>query len=75
MILLIENNIRGLLGSVMGERYGKSDENRKIFYIDATKIYGHSMSQPIPYYEIEFDRNVCLEDRINTPDDSDFAYF
>ena len=29
MILLLENNIRGGISSVMGDRYIKSDENKK----------------------------------------------
>ena len=53
LILLIENNIRGGISSVMGNRYVKSDENNKIIYADATNIYGHSMSQMLPYDEIE----------------------
>ena len=36
LILLIENNIRGGISSVMGDRYVKSDENIEIIYIDAT---------------------------------------
>ena len=32
------------------------------------------MSQTLPFEEIKFRRNVCLEDIINTPDDSDIAY-
>ena len=31
LILLIENNIRGGISSVMGDRYVKSDENKKVF--------------------------------------------
>ena len=53
LILLIENNIRGGISSVMGNRYVKSDENNKIIYADATNLYGHSMSQFLPYDEIE----------------------
>ena len=53
LILLIENNIRGGISSVMGDRYVKSDENNKILYIDATNLYGHSMCQFLPYDEIE----------------------
>ena len=49
MILLIENKIRGGINSVMGDRYVKSDENEKILYIDATNLYGHSMSQLLPF--------------------------
>ena len=45
LILLIENNIRGGISPVMGDRYVKSDENKKILYMDATNLYGHSMSQ------------------------------
>ena len=58
MILLLENNIRGGISSVMGDRYVQSDENKKILYIDANNLYGHSMSEPLPYDEIKFDNNV-----------------
>ena len=74
MILLLENNIRGSISSVMGDRYVRSDENKKILYIDANNLYGHSMSQPLLYDEIKFD-NVELEEILNTPDDSDIGYF
>ena len=33
------------------------------------------MSEPLPYDEIKFDKNVKLEDILNTPDDSDIGYF
>ena len=75
MILLLENNIRGGISSVMGDTYIKSDENKKVLYIDANNLYGHSMSQFLPYDEIKFDNTVKLEDILNTPDDSDFGYF
>ena len=51
--MLIEKNIRGGISSVMGDRYVKSDEHKKILYIDATNLYGHSMSQMLPYDDIE----------------------
>ena len=74
-ILLLENNIRGVISSVMGDRYVQSDENKKILYIDANHLYGHSMSQPLPFAELRFDNNVKLEDILNTPDDSIIGYF
>ena len=74
-ILLLENNIRGGISPVMGDRYMKSDDNKKILYIDANNPYGHSMSQYLPYDEIKFDNNIKLEDILNTPDDSDIGYF
>ena len=48
MILLLENNIRGGVSCVMGDRYISSDENKKILYIDANNFHGHSMSEPLP---------------------------
>ena len=59
----------------MGDRYVKSDDNKKILYIDANNLFGHSMSEPLPYDEIKFDNNVKLKDILNTPDDSDIGYF
>ena len=41
MILLIENNIRGGISSVMGDRYAKSNDNKKVLCIDANSLYGH----------------------------------
>ena len=75
MIMLLENNIRGGISSVMGDRYVKSSDNKKILYIDASNLYGHSMSQPLPFDEIKFDKNDKLEDILNTPDDSGIGYF
>ena len=75
MILLIESNIKGGISSVMGDRYVRSNENKKILYVDANNLYGHSMSQYLPYDEIKFDNTVKLEDILNTPDDSDIGYF
>ena len=75
MILLLENNIRGGISSIMGDRYIKSDENKKILYVDSNNLYGHSMSEPLPYDEIKFINNFKLEDILNTSDDSDIGYF
>ena len=81
LILLIENIFRGGISSVMGDRYVKSDENKKILYMDASNFYGHSMSQMLPYDEIEMwhgdpDKYRNWLDGIsNTPDDADVGYF
>ena len=66
MILLLENNIRGGISSVMGDRYVKSDENKKILYIDANNLYGWAMSQYLPYDDIKFDNKIKLEEILNT---------
>ena len=53
MISTLENNIRGGVSSVMGDRYVKSVKNKKTIYMDGSNIYGHSMSQMLLYDEIE----------------------
>ena len=79
LILLIENNIRGGISSIIGDRYVKSDENKKILYIDATNLYGHSMSQFLPYDEIEMWHGHpdkywnWLDEILNTPNDSEIG--
>ena len=81
LILLIENNIRGGISSVMGDRYVKSDENKKILYIDATNLYGDSMSEVLTYDEIEMWHGDpdkywnWLDVILNTPDDTEIGYF
>ena len=37
----------------MGDRYAKSDDGKKIWFIDAKILYGHFMSQHLPSDEIE----------------------
>ena len=64
LMLLIENNIRGGIGSVMGDRYVKSDENKKIIYIVATNLYGHSMSRMLPYDEIKMEKKYLFRRNI-----------
>ena len=73
MILTLENNIRGGISSVMGDRCLGTDDNKKILYIDANNLYGQSMSQALPYDEIKFDKNVKVEAILKTPDDSDIG--
>ena len=76
MTLLIENIIRGGISSVMGDHYVKFDENKKIFYMDATILFGHSMSRMLPYDEIEMLHGHSdlymnwLEEILKTPDDN-----
>ena len=80
-ILTLENSIRGGISSVMGHRFVKSDENKKILYMDATNIYGYSMSQPLLYYKISMLHGHpdlymnWLEQISKTPDDCDSGYF
>ena len=40
LILTLENNIRGGISSIMGDRFVKLDENKKKLFIDASNLYG-----------------------------------
>ena len=81
LISTLEDNIRDGISSVMGDRYAKSDENKKILYIDATNLIGHSISQPLPYDEIKMwhdHPNLYmnkLEKILITSDGSEIGYF
>ena len=75
MILLLENNIRGGISSVMGDRYVKSDDHKKILYIDANNLYGYAMSQSLTYQDLKFDSSIDIETILSTPHDSEIGYF
>ena len=75
MILILEKNVRRGISSIMGDRYVKSDDNKKVLYREANKLYDYSMSQRLPYDQIKFDKNVKLEDKLDTADFSDIGYF
>ena len=49
MVLLLENIIPCGISCVMGDRYVKSDENKKILYKDANNFYGWAMSEYLLY--------------------------
>ena len=61
--------------SVMVDWYAKSDESKKILYVDPNNLDGLAISQSLPYDEINFEKNFCLKDILITPDDSDIGYF
>ena len=80
-VLLLEKNIVGGIGSVMGDRYVESYENKEIIYADANTLYGVCMSQALLYDEIEKWHGRPdlymnkLQETINTADDSKVGYF
>ena len=53
LILTLQNNIRGGISSNMGDKYVKSDENEKVLYVGANKLYVWAMCESQPYDEIE----------------------
>ena len=37
-------------------------------------FYGKSMSEPLPYKDLQFNNNVSLDDILNTADDDETGY-
>ena len=56
-------------------------QTKKILYSEANNFYGHSMSEPLPYDEIEMWHGHSdlymkkVEEILKTPDNSDIGYF
>ena len=82
LLLLLENNIRGGISSVMGDRHVQSDENKQILYIDANNLYGWAMSQYLPIGEFgklnfpeEYELEQIVEDLRFIPDDNEYGFF
>ena len=74
MIVLLENNIRGGISSVLRERYVKLNYNDKILKSDAIFLYGWASIQSLLYDKIKFHKNVQLEDSLKIEADNDVAY-
>ena len=75
LVLTLENNIRCGISCVMGHRCVRSDENKKILYVDANSFYGWAMSKSLPYDIVKFDGNFTSEDILINPDDNDIGCF
>ena len=72
---ILENNIRGGISSVTGDRYIKSNGTKKIVYIDAINLYGWALCESLHYDEFQVDKIFKLEGILNFSDDSDIGYF
>ena len=82
LLLLLENIIRGGCSSGMGDRHVESDENTKLFYIDANNLYGWAMSQYLPtgnfekpFFPDNYLQEQVVEDLLKTPKDKEYGYF
>ena len=82
LLQLLENNIRGGISSVMGDRHVQFDENKQILYIDANNLYGWAMSQYLPTGEFKTlqlpensSQDQLVEDLLQIPDDNEYGYF
>ena len=73
MLVLFENTIRRGISSPIGDRFVKSDDNKKIKKIDANNLYGWAMIQSSPYDETEFAKIVQTYDILKTEDNKDIG--
>ena len=82
LLLLLENNIRGGILSVMGDRFVESNEIKQILYIDANNLYGWEMSQYLPtrkFEKLQLPEEYILEQIVEDlrfiSDNNEFGYF
>ena len=69
----------------MGDAYDNKQESSYIAYVDANKLYGWAMVQPLPYKDIKFEEinpptleassSATLQTILETPDDAETGYF
>ena len=78
LCLLLENNIRGGISSLMGDRHVVSDVNKHILNIDSNNLYGWAMSQYVPFGEFEkllfsnnYSQEQVVEELLQIPDDNE----
>ena len=82
ILLLLENNLRGGISSVMGDRHVVSDVNKQILYIDANNLCGRAMSQLLLTGNFEkflfpdnYSQEQVVEDLLQIPDDNEYGFF
>ena len=81
LLLLLENNIRGGISSVMWDRFVESNENKQILYIDANNLSEWAMSQYLPtgtfekvYFPEEYELEQIVEDLRFIPDNNTYGF-
>ena len=57
-----------------GLSHSRSNNNKKILYIDANNLYGWAMCQKLPYKDFTWSDDN-LEIILNTPIDGDYGYY
>jgi hypothetical protein len=82
---IMERGKRGGLTFVGSKRYAKANnkylpdydktkESSYLLYLDANNLYGHSMSEPLPYGGLEINTKITLKEVLETADDALTGY-
>jgi hypothetical protein len=82
---IFERSKRGGLTFVGSKRYVKANNKDMIgydpktkstylMYLDANNLYGWSMVQALPYQDIKFNREITIDDVLETADDAETGY-
>lgn len=88
MFRLLNENLRGGISVIskrhskannkyMGDMYDSEQPSSYIFYIDANNLYGHAMSEPMPYDDFSWlSEDDCANiNWLTQHDDQDYGYF
>ena len=65
---------RGGICGIMGDSYINNSDGKSIWYIDVNNLYSYAV-QKLPYKDFQFTTTTTLDAILNTPDDSDHAYY
>ena len=57
------------------DSYDNSKPSNYIMYWDANNLYGWAMSQPLPYKNIKFDKEITIDQVLETSDESETGYY
>lgn len=88
MQLMVESGLRGGISMIsqryavannkyMSTGYDKNKPSSYIMYLDANALYGHAMTQPLPYGEYAWEKDISIwnKDKIlNLSDDDETGY-
>ena len=82
---IFERSKRGGLTFVGAKRYVKANNHHMIgydpktkstylMYLDANNLYGWSMVQSLPYKDIKFNKEITIDEILQTADDAETGY-
>jgi len=56
------------------ENYDSNKESNYIMYLDANNLYGWAMSQFLPYDDVKINKEITIDEILNTSDENETGY-